>query len=86
MNTAARQPNEDRPREWAARTGQSRAWFPGRYVPIRMLQGLEVFPPQRRGCVQVSRTTLHGTASELRVLAWQMLQAAAVLEGRRPAG
>jgi hypothetical protein len=86
MTTSDRQATEGSPRKPTARAGQSRSWFPGRYVPVRVVQGLEVFPPQRRGCVQVSRTTLHGTAAELRALAWQMLRAADVLEDRPRAG
>jgi hypothetical protein len=61
---------------------RSQAWFPGRYVPVRHVQGVEVLPcaPQRRGGVQVAKTTIHGTAAELRALAVQMLAAAEAVE------
>ncbi len=49
---------------------RSQAWFPGRYVRLRHLHGVEVMPtePRRHGGVQVSKTTIHGTATELRAL------------------
>jgi len=57
---------------------RSQAWFPGRYVRFRHLNGVEVLPKQRcrHGGVQVSKTTIHGTATELRALAVQLLAAA----------
>ena len=58
---------------------RSQAWFPGRYVRLRDLHGVEVLPalPRRRhGGVRLSKTTLHGTAAELRALAVQLLDAA----------
>jgi hypothetical protein len=56
---------------------RSQAWFPGTYVPLRHYQGAEVLPEgQRRGGVQVAKTTIHGTAAELRFLAVQLLAAA----------
>jgi hypothetical protein len=84
MTVSTPQAQHGRSRDQASPTGHSRAWFPGRYVPVRAVQGLEVFPPQRRGCVQVSRTTLHGTAAELRALALQMLHVARLLDLSRP--
>jgi hypothetical protein len=66
---------------------RSQAWFPGRYVPIRHIHGAEIFE-QPRGGVRVDRTTLHGTAAEMRQLASQLLAAAHRLERRekpRPA-
>lgn len=59
---------------------RSQAWFPGRYVPVRHIQGVEVLSLPRQG-VQVGSTTIHGTAPELRALAAQMQRAAALLEG-----
>jgi hypothetical protein len=60
---------------------RSQAWFrPGRYVPVSYVHGLEVLSDSRGG-VRLRDGTLHGTAAELRVLARQMLRAAAVLEG-----
>lgn len=64
---------------------RSQAWFrPGRYVPVvRMpvsnICGVEVLAESRRG-VQVGRTTIHGTAGELRELAAQILRAAVSIE------
>jgi hypothetical protein len=58
---------------------RSQSWFlPGVFVPIRHFHGVEVLPaaPQRRGGVQVAKTTIHGTAAELRSLAVQLLAAA----------
>jgi len=58
---------------------RSQSWFPGRYVRLRDLHGIEVLPnePQRRhGGVRLSKATLHGTAAELRALAAQLLAAA----------
>jgi hypothetical protein len=63
---------------------RSQAWFPGRYVPVRHIQGVEVLP-RRRGNVQVAKTTIHGTASELRHLAAQMLRAADLVDPKPPA-
>jgi hypothetical protein len=54
---------------------RSQAWFPGRYIPVRHICGIEVLPLPRAG-VQVAKTTIHGTAPELRALAVQMLRAA----------
>jgi hypothetical protein len=63
----------------------SRAWFPGRYVPVRHIQGIEAHTEQRRGCVQVAKTTIHGTAAELRSLARQLLLAAELVDSPRTA-
>jgi hypothetical protein len=61
---------------------RSQAWFrPGRYVPVSYVHGLEVLSGSRGG-VRLGEGTLHGTATELRGLAEQMLRAAEVLEGR----
>jgi hypothetical protein len=64
---------------------RSQAWFrPGRYVPVvRMpvsnIGGIEVFA-ESRGGVHVGRTTIHGTAGELRELAAQILRAVGTVE------
>jgi hypothetical protein len=69
----------------AASGNRSQAWFrPGRYVPVRRMpvpniRGVEVLPEPRRG-VHVGRTTIHGTAGELRELAAQILRAVGVVE------
>lgn len=69
----------------AVRGNRSQAWFrPGRYVPVihmpvRNIGGIEVLADSRRG-VQVGRTTIHGTAGELRELAAQLLRASAATE------
>ncbi len=56
---------------------RSQSWFPGRYVRLRDLHGVEVLPTTRRhGGVRLSKATLHGTAGELRALAVQLLAAA----------
>jgi hypothetical protein len=68
-------------------TGRNRSqvWFrPGRYVPVRRMPvsnvlGIEVLA-ESRGGVQVGRTTIHGTAGELRELAAQILRAVSVVE------
>ncbi len=62
---------------------RSQAWFPGRYVPIRHLHGAEIFT-EPRGGVQVNRTTLTGTAAELRSLSAQLLRAANRLDQTKP--
>ncbi|GII05476.1 hypothetical protein [Planobispora takensis] len=59
---------------------RSQAWFPGVYVPVRHIHGIEFASEQRRGGVRIFRTTIHGTADELRALATQMLRAAERLE------
>ncbi|MGH3840567.1 MAG: hypothetical protein ACRDS0_03845 [Pseudonocardiaceae bacterium] len=60
---------------------RTQAWFPGVYVPIRHIHGVEIFE-QPRGGVCVNRNTLHGTAAELRQLGSQLLLAAHRLERR----
>lgn len=62
---------------------RSQAWFPGRYVPIRHIHGAEIFE-EPRGGVQVNRTTLTGTAAELRDLAGQLMLAAYRLDQAKP--
>lgn len=72
---------------------RSQSWFPGHYVRVRDLHGIEVLPnePRRRhGGVRLSKSTLHGTAAELRALAVQLLAAAHRVDpipsvSRRPA-
>lgn len=64
---------------------RSQAWFPGRYVPIRHLHGAEILDQPRVG-VRVNRTTLTGTAAELRGLASQLMLAAYRLDQARPVG
>jgi hypothetical protein len=63
---------------------RSQAWFPGRYVPVRHIAGIEIMPRQRRTGVHVAKTTIHGTADELRSLAIQLLRAAEMVDGPRP--
>lgn len=64
---------------------RSQVWFrPGRHVPVRRMPvsnvlGIEVLA-ESRGGVQVGRTTIHGTAGELRELAAQILRAVGVVE------
>lgn len=60
---------------------RAQAWFPGVYVPIRHIHGVEIFE-QPRGGVSVNQNTLHGTAAELRQLGSQLLLAAHRLERR----
>jgi hypothetical protein len=66
----------------AIRPNRSQAWFPGTYVPVRHIHGLEFMPeePRRRAGVQVAKTMIHGTAAELRSLAFQILAAAERIE------
>ncbi|MBO3744879.1 hypothetical protein J5X84_02285 [Streptosporangiaceae bacterium NEAU-GS5] len=59
---------------------RSQSWFPGLYVPVSHIRGIEFFADQRRGGVRVAKTTIHGTAAELRALAAQILRAADRLE------
>lgn len=55
---------------------RSQAWFPGhRYIPVRLIQGVEVFP-RRRGRVRIGTTTIHGSAAQLRALAAEIERAA----------
>ncbi len=77
----------------SVRPNRSQAWFrPGRYVPfiympVSNIRGAEVLA-ESRGGVQISKTTIHGTAAELRALAVQLLRAAEAIEparARRPA-
>ena len=52
---------------------RSQAWSkPGRYFPVRHIQGAEIFD-QPRGGVGVNGNTIHGTADELRDFASQLL-------------
>jgi hypothetical protein len=52
---------------------RSQAWNrPGRYFPVRHIQGIEVLDQPRRG-VGVNGTTIHGSAEELRDFASQLL-------------
>jgi hypothetical protein len=65
---------------------RSQSWFPGRYVPVRGIHGIEVFSQRRAGVhLGVSKTTIHGTAAELRALAAQMWRAAEEVDPRQPA-
>jgi hypothetical protein len=48
-------------------------------MPVSNVLGIEVLAESRRG-VQVGRTTIHGTAGELRELAAQILRAVGVVE------
>lgn len=64
---------------------RAQSWFPGVYVSIRHIQGVEFASESRRTGVRVFRTTLHGTASELRNFAAQLLAAADRLEAPRAA-
>lgn len=60
---------------------RSQAWFPGRYLPVRHLNGIEVLPDVgRRAEVQIVKNTIHGTAAQLRSLAMQLLAAAVAVE------
>jgi hypothetical protein len=66
---------------------RSQAWFPGRYIAVRYITGLEVLREQPRrlhGGVAVSKTVIHGTARELRALAAQLLDAADRVEAEPP--
>ena len=55
------------------RPRRSQAWNrPGRYFPVRHIQGVEIFD-QPRGGVSVNGNTIHGTADELRDFASQLL-------------
>jgi hypothetical protein len=65
-----------------ARSRRSQAWFPGKYVPVSHIHGAEIFT-QPRGGVRIDRTTIHGTAAELRDLGAQLVAAADRLDGRR---
>jgi len=56
------------------RTARSQAWFPGRYIPVHLIQGVEVFD-QRRGRVRIGTTTIHGTTGQLRALAAEIMRA-----------
>jgi hypothetical protein len=58
---------------------RSQAWFPGKYVPVSRISGIEVFS-RRRGRVQVSDTTIHGSPAQLRALAAHMLRAADLVD------
>jgi hypothetical protein len=58
---------------------RSQAWFPGLFVPVRHMTGIEVLPARRVG-VHVAKTTIHGNAAELRALARAMMQAADLAE------
>jgi len=58
---------------------RSQAWFPGRYIRVRYIHGLEVLPEEKRsrhGGAVVGKSVVHGTARELRALAVQLLAAA----------
>jgi hypothetical protein len=64
---------------------RSQAWFPGhRYVPVRLVTGVEVFP-RRRGRVRIGTTTIHGSVEQLRALAVEIARAADEADVLRPA-
>ncbi|MFI6325091.1 hypothetical protein ACIBG8_46775 [Nonomuraea sp. NPDC050556] len=54
---------------------RSQHWFPGLYVPVRHIRGIEIFPSSRRIEVGVLKTTLHGTVDQLYALAADILDA-----------
>ena len=62
----------------SSKAGRSASWFQKgcRYFALGQLTGIEVLPAQRRCTVQVAGTTLHGTPSELRLLATRLHRAA----------
>src|SRR4051794_5442887 len=63
----------------ALRTSRSQSWFPGRFVRVQHITGLEVLPEEKRsrhGGAVVGKNVVHGTARELRALAVQLLAAA----------
>ncbi|WP_194894718.1 hypothetical protein [Catenulispora pinisilvae] len=61
---------------------RSASWFQKgcTYFALGQLTGIEVLPAQRRASVQVAGTTLHGTPSELRLLATRLHRAASLAE------
>lgn len=65
-----------------SKAGRSASWFQKgcKYFALGQLTGIEVLPAQRRCTVQVSGTTLHGTPSELRLLAARLHMAATLAE------
>jgi hypothetical protein len=60
----------------------SRAWFPGTYVPVARIEGVEVLPARsRRIEAAVSKgTILHGTRAQLLAAAQALLNAVAVAD------
>ena len=60
----------------------SRAWFPGTYVPVARIQGVEVLPARsRRIEAAVSKgTVFHGTRAQLIAAAQALLNAVAVAD------
>ena len=66
----------------SSKAGRSASWFQKgcRYFALGQLTGIEVLPAQRRCTVQVAGTTLHGTPSELRLLATRLHRAANMAE------
>ena len=56
----------------------SRAWFPGTYVPVSRIEGVEVLSPARHQRVEaaVSKSTVfHGTPGQLLSAAASLLRA-----------
>ena len=66
----------------SSKAGRSASWFQKgcRYFALGQLTGIEVLPAYRRCTVQVMGTTLHGTPSELRLLAKRLDRAASMAE------
>jgi hypothetical protein len=66
----------------SSKAGRSVSWFQKgcRYFALGQLTGIEVLPAERRCTVQVTGTTLHGTPSELRLLATRLHRAANMAE------
>ena len=55
----------------------ARSWFPGqRFVPLRQITGAEVLSDQHRVAVQVSKTTIHGSSSQMLLTGLAMVRAA----------
>jgi hypothetical protein len=59
-----------------ASSPKSRAWFPGRVVPLRRLAALEALPARSRAQIQVGSDTVHGTPRALLAMGVQSIQAA----------
>jgi hypothetical protein len=55
---------------------RSQAWFPGRFISLRQITGAEILSDRHRVSVQVSKTTIHGSSSQLLAVGMRMVRAA----------
>ena len=55
---------------------RSQAVYPGRYFSISRITGAEVLPQQRRAEVEITQSTIHGSANQIMRTGLAMIRAA----------